>query len=84
MAGFLGFLYGLAAYLIFLGTFLYAIGFVTGVAVPVARSSAADAPVGRRVEMHGRPQRVQRRSEVLGVGFHTCAAVRGYGAEQAD
>ena len=34
MARFLAFLYGLAAYVVFLGTFLYAIGFVSGLPVP--------------------------------------------------
>src|SRR6266567_4556392 len=34
MGRIIGFLYGLAAYVIFLGTFLYAIGFVTGLLVP--------------------------------------------------
>ena len=34
MARIFAFLYGLAAYAIFLGTFLYAIGFVTGLGVP--------------------------------------------------
>jgi protein-S-isoprenylcysteine O-methyltransferase Ste14 len=34
MARFFGFLYGLAAYVVFLGTFLYAVGFVSGLPVP--------------------------------------------------
>jgi protein-S-isoprenylcysteine O-methyltransferase Ste14 len=34
MARIFGFLYGLAAYVVFLGTFLYAIGFVSGLPVP--------------------------------------------------
>jgi len=34
MARFMAFLYGLAAYVVFLGTFLYAIGFVSGLPVP--------------------------------------------------
>src|SRR6266702_5006495 len=34
MGRIIGFLYGLAAYVIFLGTFLYAIGFVSGLVVP--------------------------------------------------
>ena len=34
MGKFIAFLYGLVAYLVFFGSFLYAIGFVTGIAVP--------------------------------------------------
>src|SRR5437763_7369259 len=34
MGRIIGFLYGLVAYLVFLGAFLYAIGFVTGLWVP--------------------------------------------------
>ena len=34
MGRIIGFLFGLLAYAIFLGTFLYAVGFVSGVAVP--------------------------------------------------
>jgi protein-S-isoprenylcysteine O-methyltransferase Ste14 len=38
-------LYGLAAYLIFLGTFLYAVGFVAGVFVPKTINSGATGPL---------------------------------------
>jgi methanethiol S-methyltransferase len=39
-----GFLYGIAAYLIFLGTFVYAIGFVGDIAVPKALDGPATDP----------------------------------------
>lgn len=42
----IGFLYGLLCYAIFLGTFLYAIGFVAGVHVPRTIDSASSAPLG--------------------------------------
>ena len=40
-----GFLFGLVAYLVFLPTFLYAIGFVTGVGVPKTIDDGPVVPV---------------------------------------
>src|SRR5499426_3604784 len=45
MGRIIGFLFGLVAYTIFLGTFLYAIGFVSGLAVPKTIDSGPAAPV---------------------------------------
>src|SRR5215813_2844650 len=45
MGRIIGFLFGLVAYAVFLGTFLYAIGFVSGVAVPKTIDSGPDAPL---------------------------------------
>ena len=44
MARIIGFLFGLLAYAIFLGAFLYAVGFVSGVAVPKTIDSGPVAP----------------------------------------
>ncbi len=52
MAGFLAFLYGLAAYLIFLGTFLYAIAFVTGVAVPKTIDTGPIVPMEEAIAVN--------------------------------
>jgi len=45
MGRLLGFLYGLAAYLVFFGTILYAIGFVTGLFVPKAIDTGTVVPL---------------------------------------
>src|SRR5438876_6689841 len=42
----IGFLYGLVAYLVFLGAFLYAIGFVTGLWVPKTIDTGPAGPAG--------------------------------------
>jgi protein-S-isoprenylcysteine O-methyltransferase Ste14 len=45
MGGIIGFLYGLVAYLTFLGAFLYAIGFVTGIGVPKTIDTGPATPL---------------------------------------
>ena len=44
---FIAFLYGIAAYLVFFVTILYAIGFVMGLMVPKTIDTGAEAPVVR-------------------------------------
>ncbi len=49
MGRILAFLYGLAAYLFFFVTFLYAIGFITGIAVPKTIDTGTAAPIAEAV-----------------------------------
>ncbi len=49
MGSIIAFLYGLAAYSAFFASFLYAIGFVSGLAVPKGIDSGAVVPVGEAV-----------------------------------
>lgn len=46
MNKFIAFFYGLLAYLVFFGSFLYAIGFVTGIMVPKTLDSGPYSPIG--------------------------------------
>ncbi len=49
MGKFIAFLYGLAAYLVFFGTILYAIGFVTGLVVPKTIDTGPIVPLAEAV-----------------------------------
>lgn len=49
MARIIGFAFGAASYLVFVATFLYAIGFVTGIGVPKTVDSGAPGPIGEAV-----------------------------------
>ena len=46
MSRLIAFLYGLIAYLVFFGTILYAIGFVTGLPVPKTIDTGTAGPMG--------------------------------------
>jgi protein-S-isoprenylcysteine O-methyltransferase Ste14 len=49
MGRFIAFLYGLVSYLVFFGTILYAIGFVTGLVVPKTIDSGTIVPLGEAI-----------------------------------
>jgi methanethiol S-methyltransferase len=49
MSRFLAFIYGLVAYLVFFGTILYAIGFVTGLPVPKTIDDGVVVPLGEAI-----------------------------------
>src|SRR5262249_2157596 len=49
MARILAFLYGAVAYILFLGTFVYAIGFITGLPVPKTIDSGPVGPVSEAI-----------------------------------
>jgi methanethiol S-methyltransferase len=52
MGRFIAFLYGLASYAIFFATFLYAIGFVSGLVVPKSIDSGAPAPMAQALAVN--------------------------------
>jgi protein-S-isoprenylcysteine O-methyltransferase Ste14 len=52
MGRFLSFFYGLAAYAVFLGTFLYAIGFVAGFAVPKTIDTGEATATGHAIAIN--------------------------------
>jgi len=47
MGAFFSFLYGTVAYLLFLATFLYAIGFIGNIFVPKSIDSSPSSPIGQ-------------------------------------
>ena len=59
----LAFVFGLAAYIAFLGTFLYAIGFVAGVVVPKSIDTGPVTPVVRRYRIGNQMEPSQRLGE---------------------
>src|SRR5262245_3975651 len=52
MGRFLAFLFGLVAYTVFLGTFLYAIGFVEGLLVPKAIDTGVTVPLAEAIAIN--------------------------------
>ena len=62
----LAFAYGLVAYAIFLGTFLYAVGFIGNFAVPTTLDGPARSPVWQAHRAsRSPPGRVQRRVALI-------------------
>ena len=61
---FLGLCYGTVAYTIFLATFLYAMGFISGIAVPKTVDSGVAPPISRATaanQKQDKPIRDQKR-----------------------
>jgi protein-S-isoprenylcysteine O-methyltransferase Ste14 len=52
MGAFIAFLYGIASYLVFFVTFLYAVGFVTGVVVPKTLDTGAVVPTSEALAIN--------------------------------
>ena len=52
MSRILSFFYGAVSYVIFLGTFLYAVGFIGSIGVPTTLDGAATEPLGRALAIN--------------------------------
>ena len=90
MARFLAFLYGTAAYVLFLGAFLFAIGFVTGLPVPKTIDSGTPGALvpsliinGLLLGVFARPRELEMASDMPGtpcIRWRNMPDARGLGA----